>query len=159
MSRTLFTQVQYDFNGLMSDVRMGQICLPDIQREFIWKNIKVRDLFDLMYRGYPVGYLLFWQNGLRGGHRVIGDDAKQVIPQLPCRRWPTAAHVTACRSQLSTGHTQLHKKEYIEIAFNPPPKAVRGRRCCHPARQVVHRKHLRSVGRRDRSVRRDGQLL
>jgi len=77
MSKTLFTQIQ-----LMNAVKMGQIGLPDIQREFRWKNIKVRDLFDSMYRGYPVGYLLFWQNGLPGGHRQIGADKKQVVPDL-----------------------------------------------------------------------------
>ena len=118
MSKMLFTQVNYDLNGLMSDVRMGQIGLPDIQREFIWKNIKGRDLFDSMYRGYPVGYLLFWQNGLGGGHRVIGDDAKQVIPQLL---------VVDGQQRLTSLHAVLnrkpgmrnYKKEYIEIAFNP----------------------------------------
>ena len=30
MSKTLFAQVQYDLNGLMSAVRMGQIGLPEI---------------------------------------------------------------------------------------------------------------------------------
>jgi len=35
MSKTLFTQVQYDLNGLMGAVRMGKIGLPDIQRPFI----------------------------------------------------------------------------------------------------------------------------
>jgi len=35
MSKTLFTQVQYDLNGLISAVRMREIGLPDIQREFI----------------------------------------------------------------------------------------------------------------------------
>ena len=44
MSETLFKQVQYDLNGLMSAVRMRQIGLPDIQRPFIWKNTKVRGL-------------------------------------------------------------------------------------------------------------------
>ena len=82
MSETLFTQVQYSLDGLMSQVQMGQIGLPEIQRPFIWKNIKVRDLFDSMYRGYPVGYLLFWQNGFADGHKVIGADEKQMVPQL-----------------------------------------------------------------------------
>ena len=33
MSKTLFTQMQFDLNGLMSAVRMKQIGLPDIQHE------------------------------------------------------------------------------------------------------------------------------
>ena len=118
MSKTLFTQVQYDLNGLMNAVKMGQIGLPDIQREFIWKNIKVRDLFDSMYRGYPVGYLLLWQNGLTGGHRVIGADKKQVVPDLLVvdgQQRLTSLHAILNRQQV----VRNYKKQYIEIAFNP----------------------------------------
>jgi hypothetical protein len=35
-----------------------------------------------MYKGYPVGYLLFWQNGLAAGERAIGTDHKQKPPAL-----------------------------------------------------------------------------
>jgi len=61
---------------------MGGIGLPDIQRPFVWNMSKVRDLFDFMYRGYPIGYLLFWENGYPGEHRVIGVDRKQKVPRL-----------------------------------------------------------------------------
>lgn len=118
MSKTLFAQVQYDLNGLMNAVKMGQIGLPDIQREFIWKNTKVRDLFDSMYRGYPVGYLLLWQNELAGGHRSIGHNAKQVIPQLLVvdgQQRLTSLHAVLNRQPV----LRNYRKEYIEIAFNP----------------------------------------
>jgi len=32
----------------------------------------VRDLFDSMYRGFPVGYLLFWENAQAAGAKKIG---------------------------------------------------------------------------------------
>ena len=35
--------------------------LPELQRPFIWKDAKVRDLFDSMMRGYPIGYLMLWE--------------------------------------------------------------------------------------------------
>jgi uncharacterized protein with ParB-like and HNH nuclease domain len=81
MSETVFTKVDYDLGSLIKDVRMGDIGLPDIQRPFVWKNAKVRDLFDSMYRGYPVGYLLLWRNGL-ADDRTIGADIKQKPPRL-----------------------------------------------------------------------------
>ena len=49
--------------NLLHYIDIGDIGLPDIQRPFVWSNAKVRDLFDSMYRGFPVGYLLFWENG------------------------------------------------------------------------------------------------
>ena len=51
MSETVFTQVNYDVNNLVNAIKIGVIGLPDIQRPFVWKNSKVRDLFDSMYRG------------------------------------------------------------------------------------------------------------
>ena len=61
---------------------MGEIGLPDIQRPFVWTPTKVRDLFDSMYKGFPVGYLLFWSNSLADGSRQIGTDTKQKVPKL-----------------------------------------------------------------------------
>lgn len=59
MPNTQFTKVDYALGSLIDAIGNGQIGLPDIQRPFVWKNVKVRELFDSMYRGYPVGYLLF----------------------------------------------------------------------------------------------------
>ena len=82
MSGTLFTQVNYTLNGLVDNIDTGFIGLPDIQRPFVWPNAKVRDLFDSMYKGFPVGYLLFWLNGATDGHKQIGEGKKQVAPTL-----------------------------------------------------------------------------
>lgn len=80
MSKTIFKRVDYDIGGLINDIGRGRIALPDIQRPFVWKNVLVRDLFDSMYRGYPIGYLLLWEN--RVGHKVIGVGEKQDVPNL-----------------------------------------------------------------------------
>jgi len=81
MSDTVFKKVDYDLASLVKYIELGEIGLPDIQRPFVWKNAKVRDLFDSMYRGYPVGYLLLWENGLPDD-RAIGTDRKQKPPRL-----------------------------------------------------------------------------
>lgn len=82
MSEVLFRKVDYTVNGLLEAIQLGNIGLPDIQRPFVWKTTKARDLFDSMYRGFPIGYLLFWENGLPGESRVIGTDHKQHVPNL-----------------------------------------------------------------------------
>ena len=82
MADVLFKKVDYTLKKLIEDIEMGEIGLPDIQRPFVWGTSKVRDLFDSMYRGYPIGYLLFWENGYSGEHRVIGTDQKQKLPRL-----------------------------------------------------------------------------
>ncbi|NIA11781.1 MAG: DUF262 domain-containing protein, partial [Nitrospiraceae bacterium] len=82
MADVLFKKVDYTLKKLVEDIDMGEIGLPDIQRPFVWPTSKVRDLFDSMYRGYPIGYLLFWENGYPGEHRPIGANQKQKVPRL-----------------------------------------------------------------------------
>ncbi len=81
MSETVFTKVDYTLGPLIEDIALGKIGLPDIQRPFVWKNAKVRNLFDSMYKGYPVGYFLFW-DAASGESRAIGADQKQKAPRL-----------------------------------------------------------------------------
>lgn len=119
MSKTVFTQVNYDLGTLVKYIALGEIGLPDIQRPFVWRNSKVRDLFDSMYRGYPVGFLLFWQTAANNGSRAIGSDDKQKPPRLLIvdgqqrltSLYAVLKNVPVYRSNFET--------EYIRIAFNP----------------------------------------
>lgn len=77
-----FTQVTYTLSNLIDSIEMGSIGLPEIQRPFVWKTTKVRDLFDSMYRGFPVGFLLFWQNVLEPQAKQIGTAGKQLTPSM-----------------------------------------------------------------------------
>lgn len=38
-----------------------EYAIPDMQREFVWNNVQVRDFMDSLYRGHPVGMLLVWE--------------------------------------------------------------------------------------------------
>lgn len=80
--RILFKKVDYTLDNLLTYIDLGDIGLPDIQRPFVWGASKVRDLFDSMYRGFPVGYLLFWANELGNGGRQIGKETKGHVPNL-----------------------------------------------------------------------------
>lgn len=82
MSDTVFKKVDYALSTLVDSIELGEIGLPDLQRPFVWDTVKVRDLFDSMYRGYPVGHLLFWESGAEPGARQIGASAKQLAPRL-----------------------------------------------------------------------------
>ena len=46
--------------SLLTQVRNGEIALPDLQRDFVWKEEDIRLLLDSIMRGYPFGLLLFW---------------------------------------------------------------------------------------------------
>lgn len=46
---------------LIADYLGKRLLLPEIQRSYVWKPIKVRNLIDSIYRGYPAGSILIWQ--------------------------------------------------------------------------------------------------
>src|SRR5262245_6604367 len=41
--------------------KRGEMRLPEIQRHYVWKGTRVRDLLDSLYRGYPSGSILMWE--------------------------------------------------------------------------------------------------
>ena len=51
----MFKPVPWTIENLVAAVDSGSLRLPDIQRPFVWEKVKVRDLVDSIYRGYPVG--------------------------------------------------------------------------------------------------------
>lgn len=58
---------RYDVNNfavdtILSDIKAGEIAIPEMQRPFVWDASKVRDLLDSLYKGFPVGYIIVWQN-------------------------------------------------------------------------------------------------
>lgn len=120
MSDTLFKEVRYTLGGLVSNIHLGTIGLPDIQRPFVWPNAKVRDLFDSMYRGYPVGYFLFWQTGAEGVEtKVIGDENKQKAPSLLIvdgQQRLTSLYAVIRREAVLR---ENFEREHIRIAFHP----------------------------------------
>ena len=115
----LFKQVSYTLDFLVNSIEMGQIGLPDIQRPFVWKNAKIRDLFDSMYRGYPVGYLLFWENAYTQDARAIGVGQKQKMPNLLIvdgqQRLTSLFAVVKGVPVIRDNY----EPEIVEVAFNP----------------------------------------
>jgi hypothetical protein len=104
---------------LGSGVDRGTIRLPDIQRPFVWPNAKVRDLIDSMYRGYPVGELMFWASKDLGKGKAIGGDVKSQDASM---------QVVDGQQRLTSLYSVLkglavwredYSREKIAISFNP----------------------------------------
>lgn len=51
----------FSIEDLLDRVRRGEVRIPDFQRSLRWQAKDVRDLLDSVYRGYPIGTLLFWK--------------------------------------------------------------------------------------------------
>lgn len=119
MSEMVFKKVDYTLGNLIAYVEQGDIGLPEIQRPFVWPDVKVRDLFDSLYRGYPIGYLLFWENGLPDHGRSISLITGQKVPRLLVV--DGQQRITSLYAVIK-GHEVLDKngeRRRIKIAFRP----------------------------------------
>ncbi len=112
MQKYLINQRSVDM--LLHYIRDGEIVIPEIQRPFIWKSVKVRDLMDSLYQGFPIGYIITWKNPnirlkngeLSGGKQVLIDGQQR-----------TTALMAAVLGQEIVNEN--YKKKRIFIAFNP----------------------------------------
>ncbi|MCD8435924.1 DUF262 domain-containing protein [Tenacibaculum dicentrarchi] len=105
---------QQPVETLLSWIKSGEIAIPEIQRPFVWKNAKVRDLIDSLYRGYPVGYIITWRNPdvkLKNGQLSAG---KKVLIDGQQRITALTAAVVGQRV-LNKNYKEIN----ICIAFNP----------------------------------------
>lgn len=62
VGKELYDNIPSKLGDLLNDVRNGRIGLPDLQRPFVWKDSKVRELLDSMMKGYPIGYIMLWSS-------------------------------------------------------------------------------------------------
>lgn len=60
MGKELFDNIPSKVSDLLMDIKNGRIGLPDLQRPFVWKDSKVRELLDSMLKGFPIGYVMLW---------------------------------------------------------------------------------------------------
>ena len=100
--------------NILGFIRAEEIAIPEIQRPFVWSATQVRNLIDSLYKGYPAGYLIVWQNPdvkLKDGATSLG---KKILIDGQQR-------VTAIMTAID-GLPVLrddYTTKQIKIAFNP----------------------------------------
>ncbi len=114
----IFRSAPWQIDQLVSGVQSGSISLPDLQRPFVWPAAKVRDLFDSLFRGYPVGELMFWDVEASGEARSIAGASTQ----------PAAHQIVDGQQRLTSLYAVIkglsvrdegYRDKHIKISFNP----------------------------------------
>ncbi len=109
-----FSVNQQPIINILSWINSNEIAVPEIQRPFVWEATKVRDLIDSLFRGYPVGYLITWQNpniklkdgSISKGKKILIDGQQRV----------TALMASLLGKEVLDSD---YRKKRIKIAFNP----------------------------------------
>lgn len=109
-----YTVNQYFVSNILNWVQEKEIAIPEIQRPFVWSSVKVRDLMDSLYKGFPIGYIIAWKNpdvrlkdgSVSNGKKVLIDGQQRI---------------TALRAAVLGQNVvnKDYKEERIIIAFHP----------------------------------------
>lgn len=116
----IFTSKNLTVSYLVDQIDMGRLGLPELQRPFVWKDSKVRDLFDSMMRGYPIGYLMLWECPELKNKKAIGtephnyDAPKEVI--IDGQQRLTSLYAVM-KGKVIIGSD--YKEKLIIISYNP----------------------------------------
>ncbi len=105
---------QLQVETILSWIKSGEIAIPEIQRPFVWKSSKVRDLIDSLYKGFPVGYIITWKNtdvklkdgNLSAGKKILIDGQQRI----------TALTAAVIGQRVLNDE---YKEVNIKIAFHP----------------------------------------
>ena len=123
MADQLFHKTEYQVQQLVDMTNKGELGLPDLQRGFVWKPNKIRDLLDSMMKGYPIGFVMLsaaQSNTAKGENKVIGKDDKISYGQdyviIDGQQRITSLYAVMTGKEISEGGKP------IKISFNPITK-------------------------------------
>lgn len=115
-----FTNIPYTVNKLIEKIDSGELGLPELQRPFLWPDTKVRDMFDSMMKGYPIGHLMIWESSSLEKKKTIGTDVhsytepKEVI--IDGQQRMTSLYAVMRNKKIID---KDYKEKNITISYNP----------------------------------------
>ncbi len=77
----------FKLEDLIAHVRQGRVRIPSFQRRMKWEREDARKLFDSLYRGYPVGTLLFWETTAPPSEMRFGSVVINAAEERPDAWW------------------------------------------------------------------------
>lgn len=117
--KDIFTSTSYPLSGLLDRIESGDIALPDLQRPFVWKPTQIRDLFDSLFQGLPIGFILLWEITTEQRIKKIGVEDKKREPRflvIDGQQRLTSLYSVIKNSAIKNEKFEIFKPK---ISFNP----------------------------------------
>ena len=96
---------------LVAQISKGEIKLPEVQRGYVWKSTQVATFIDSLYRGYPIGSLLFWRSDIAPRTRAADIEAAPAESATPL-------YLLDGQQRLTSLHRVFNDHEAAQIVFN-----------------------------------------
>jgi hypothetical protein len=120
--KTVIAKAEASDEELAGMIERGELRLPEMQRQYVWRSTRVRDRLESLYCGYPSGAILLWETD-------------KTIPLQECA-------ISHQRNPFQSMRLQLDGQQCLtslSAVIRGEPVKVRGRkrphRCDHAASQ------------------------
>ena len=101
-------------NELVTMIEKGELRLPEMQRRYVWRSTRVRDLLDSLYRGWPSGAILVWETEEKVPLQdfAIAQTRSPYASKAPAARRTATPHITCGRHPRGAGHRSWSTNAY-----------------------------------------------
>lgn len=104
---------------LVDWIQRRHLQLPEMQRQYVWRAPRVRDLLDSLYRGYPSGAILLWETDAVVPTREFGVSQPDAPVMQRLLLLDGQQRLTSLSAVLRGEPVQVRgRKRPIEILFN-----------------------------------------
>lgn len=110
----------YSIRKIIDKITSGEIRIPSFQRGFVWEEDDVAFFIDSLYKGYPIGAVLFWRTKERLlNERNLGHF---LLPE-PTKDYPVdyvldgQQRLTSIFSVFQTELTSMHDPDWKDIYY------------------------------------------
>lgn len=104
---------------LVNMVSRGELQLPEMQRQYVWRATRVRDLLDSLYRGYPSGLILAWKSNEDVDTRDFAIDTQKSESQTKMLLLDGQQRLTSLSAVLNGQPVEVRgRKKPVEILVN-----------------------------------------
>jgi hypothetical protein len=104
---------------LVRMIERGELLLPEMQRRYVWRSTRVRDLMDSLYRGYPSGAILLWETDEQVPVRRFAVDQERSPYKSTLLLLDGQQRLTSLSAVIRGEKVEVRgRKKPIEILFN-----------------------------------------
>jgi hypothetical protein len=107
-------------DDVINQVGKGKYRIPEFQREFVWDRTDVVDLFDSIYKSYPIGSFFFWRvpQDMWDFFRDVDELQQPSLDEIQRSEFPEISFVLDGQQRLTSLYVTLNGMEYAGTDYS-----------------------------------------
>jgi len=107
-------------DDVITQVGKGKYRIPEFQREFVWDRTDVVDLFDSIYKSYPIGSFFFWRvpQDMWDFFRDVEELQQPSLEDIKRTEFPEISFVLDGQQRLTSLYVTLNGMEYAGTDYS-----------------------------------------